>query len=118
MPRLVNILMRSLRFTMKWSILAACSISLTHPIAAQPNAALVARINQVVSLLRSDPGGCDTLFVDNLLEKVPAAQLVAIAKDYFDKYGAVTRWHYLDSSKEWSAKVRAALSKGFSVDMT
>lgn len=93
-------------------------IVLNGSLSAQPNAALHARIDQVTALLRTDPGGFDTLFSANFLDKVPAAQLVGISKDYFDKYGAVTSWRYLDSSKEWSAKVRVKLSKGFSVDMS
>jgi Beta-lactamase enzyme family len=85
---------------------------------AQPSTALVTRINECAALFSADPGGYDTLFSSDFLNQVPASQLTTIFSDYFNKYGGVVRWNYLDSSKIWGAKVRLALSKGFSVDLS
>jgi Beta-lactamase enzyme family len=85
---------------------------------AQPARDLVARINEGAALFCANPGGFDTIFSPDFLNQVPASQLTAISTGFFDKYGGVVRWSYLDSSKIWSAKVRLVLSKGFSVDMS
>ncbi len=84
---------------------------------AQPSAELVARINQTTALICADPAGYDTIFTPDFLAQVPPSQMTGICTDYFNKYGKLVRWNYLDSSKTSSAKVRMVLSKGFSVDM-
>ena len=98
-------------------VLMALIVSVCTTAYAQPSDDLDARIDQVAALLRGDPGGYDTLFSPNFLSQAPPEQLTAICTDYFDKYGGLVRWSYLDSSKSWSAKVRLVLSKGFTVDM-
>jgi hypothetical protein len=98
-------------------VLVALIVSGSASVYAQPSADLVARINQTAALLCANPGGYDTVFSPDFLNQVPASQLSSICTDYFDKYGGLVRWSYLDSSKTWSAKVRLFLSKGFTVDM-
>ncbi len=103
---------------MKRNVLAVAVLVLSAQIAyAQPSADLVARINQTAALLCANPGGFDTVFSPDFLAQVPASQMTGVCTDYFDKYGGLVRWIYLDSSKTWSAKVRLFLSKGFTVDM-
>jgi hypothetical protein len=84
---------------------------------SQPSTDLVARINETAALLNANPGGYDTTFSPDFIAQVPPSQMTGICTDYFDKYGGIVRWSYLDSSKTSSAKVRMVLSKGFSVDM-
>ncbi len=84
---------------------------------SQPSADLVARINETAALLNATPGGYDTMFSPDFIAQVPPSQMTGICTDYFDKYGGIVRWNYLDSSKTSNAKVRMVLSKGFSVDM-
>jgi hypothetical protein len=85
---------------------------------AQPSTELVARINQAAGLLCANPGGFDTIFSPEFLKQVPASQLTPTSTQYFDNYGGVIRWSYLDSSNVWGAKVRLVLSKGFSADLS
>ncbi len=98
-------------------VLAALAVSVNASY-AQPSADLVARINESAALFCANPGGYDTIFSPDFLHQVPASQLTALSTGFFDKYGGVVRWNYLDSTKIWSAKVRLVLSKGFSVDMS
>jgi len=96
-------------------IVSLLCISAAH---SQPQAPLVARINQAAALFRSDPGGFDTLFTSSFLNQVSPSQLSAYSSELFTNNGSVTSWRYLDSSKAWSAKVQLMFSKGFSVDMS
>ena len=85
---------------------------------SQPSADLIARINQSAALISSNPAGLDTIFSDDFLNQVPVQQLTTIYSEYFEKYGGLVGWKFLDSSKIWKAKARLMLSKGFLVDMS
>src|SRR5579871_268675 len=100
---------------MKKLIVVLSLVSFGGILHAQPSAKLAKRINESAALFTDSPGGFDTLFSQDFLNQVPAAQLGATYSDFFQKYGSVTRWTYLDSSKAWGAKVRLFLSKGFTI---
>jgi hypothetical protein len=99
-------------------VLCSAFPALSHRAEAQPPDALIARIHQVTALFRTAPGGYDTIFDADFLNQIPAAQLTAIFTQYVSNYGNVTRWHYIDISKPWSAKLRIETSKGFAVDLS
>ncbi len=103
---------------MKRKVLAFALLILSSKAAyAQPSVELVARINQIAALLNANPGGFDTIFSSDFRAQIPPSQMTSICTDYFNNYGGLVRWNYLDSSNTSSAKVRMVLSKGFTVDM-
>lgn len=86
--------------------------------AADPEAILQRRAQEVAALITAEPRWAEDLFDASFLAAVPADKIRALASELHGKYGRIEAMNHVSQDSELSGKYEAILEKGFVMPVT